>query len=43
MTERFSVPRGLQRIVCLSEETTEWLYLLAQLHCIVMDRSAQHG
>src|SRR4030095_12295730 len=24
------IPRGPQRIVCLTEETTEWLYLLGQ-------------
>ena len=28
-------PLGLQRIVCLTEETTEWLYLLGQQHRIV--------
>ncbi len=27
--------RGPQRIVCLTEETTEWLYLLGQEHRIV--------
>lgn len=28
-------PQGPQRIVCLTEETTEWLYLLGQEHRIV--------
>jgi iron complex transport system substrate-binding protein len=28
-------PLGPQRIVCLTEETTEWLYLLGQAHRIV--------
>lgn len=28
-------PHGPQRIVCLTEETTEWLYLLGQAHRIV--------
>lgn len=28
-------PKGPQRIVCLTEETTEWLYLLGQEHRIV--------
>jgi len=28
-------PRGPQRIVCLTEETTEWLYLLGEEHRIV--------
>ena len=28
-------PDGPQRIVCLTEETTEWLYLLGQAHRIV--------
>jgi hypothetical protein len=28
-------PDGPQRIVCLTEETTEWLYLLGQEHRIV--------
>ncbi|WP_353395187.1 cobalamin-binding protein [Hydrogenophaga sp. 5NK40-0174] len=28
-------PEGPQRIVCLTEETTEWLYLLGQEHRIV--------
>jgi iron complex transport system substrate-binding protein len=26
----FSIPRGPQRIVCLTEEATEWLYLLGE-------------
>ena len=30
-----SIPQGPQRIVCLTEETTEWLYLLGQEGCIV--------
>jgi iron complex transport system substrate-binding protein len=30
MTVRFAFPQGPQRIVCLTEETTEWLYLLGQ-------------
>lgn len=30
-----AVGRGPQRIVCLTEETTEWLYLLGQQHKIV--------
>jgi iron complex transport system substrate-binding protein len=30
-----SVSRGPQRIVCLTEETTEWLYLLGEDHRIV--------
>ena len=30
-----SPPAGPQRIVCLTEETTEWLYLLGQEHRIV--------
>jgi len=29
------LPEGPQRIVCLTEETTEWLYLLGQEHRIV--------
>lgn len=29
------VPTGPQRIVCMTEETTEWLYLLGQEHRIV--------
>ena len=35
MTERFAFPHGPQRIVCLTEETTEWLYLLGQEQRIV--------
>jgi iron complex transport system substrate-binding protein len=31
----FDLPRGPQRIVCLTEETTEWLYLLGQQDRIV--------
>ncbi len=31
----WAVPDGPQRIVCLTEETTEWLYLLGQEHRIV--------
>ena len=31
----FDLPRGPQRIVCLTEETTEWLYLLGQEERIV--------
>lgn len=31
----FPIPDGPQRIVCLTEETTEWLYLLGQEHRIV--------
>ena len=27
---QLSIPRGPQRIVCLTEETTEWLYLLGE-------------
>jgi iron complex transport system substrate-binding protein len=34
MTEHIALP-GPQRIVCLTEETTEWLYLLGQEHRIV--------
>ena len=34
---------GPQRIVCLTEETTEWLYLLGQEHRIVTQWMAQHG
>ncbi|MDB5875182.1 MAG: putative transporter involved in cobalamin transport, periplasmic component, partial [Ramlibacter sp.] len=30
-----ALPRGPQRIVCLTEETTEWLYLLGQQDRIV--------
>jgi len=35
MTERFALPDGPQRIVCMTEETTEWLYLLGQEQRIV--------
>ena len=35
MTERFAFPLGPQRIVCMTEETTEWLYLLGQESRIV--------
>jgi iron complex transport system substrate-binding protein len=42
--------RGPQRIVCLTEETTEWLYILGQQHRIVgisgytvRPRSARHA
>ena len=35
MNEKFSVPQGPQRIVCMTEETTEWLYLLGQEHRVV--------
>ena len=31
----FSLPRGPQRIVCMTEETTEWLYLLGAQDRIV--------
>ncbi len=31
----WAMPNGPQRIVCLTEETTEWLYLLGQEHRIV--------
>ncbi len=31
----WSLPDGPQRIVCLTEETTEWLYVLGQEHRIV--------
>jgi len=31
----FNPPQGPQRIVCLTEETTEWLYLLGQAQRIV--------
>jgi iron complex transport system substrate-binding protein len=34
-THTWAVPDGPQRIVCLTEETTEWLYLLGQEHRIV--------
>ena len=27
---RYAIPNGPQRIVCLTEETTEWLYLLGE-------------
>jgi iron complex transport system substrate-binding protein len=30
MSDPFSLPLGPQRIVCMTEETTEWLYLLGQ-------------
>jgi iron complex transport system substrate-binding protein len=33
--DTLNFPRGPQRIVCLTEETTEWLYLLGQEHRIV--------
>ena len=35
MNEKLPVPQGPQRIVCMTEETTEWLYLLGQEHRIV--------
>lgn len=35
MTEPIAFPLGPQRIVCMTEETTEWLYLLRQEHRIV--------
>jgi iron complex transport system substrate-binding protein len=35
MIEPIAFPLGLQRIVCMTEETTEWLYLLGQEHRIV--------
>ncbi len=35
MTDLLHFNRGPQRIVCLTEETTEWLYLLGQEHRIV--------
>lgn len=35
MFDRTSTDWGPQRIVCLTEETTEWLYLLGQEHRIV--------
>ena len=35
MTTRFAFPLGPQRIVCMTEETTEWLYLLGQESRIV--------
>ena len=31
----FELPQGPQRIVCLTEETTEWLYLLGEERRIV--------
>ena len=34
-TNAWTAPDGPQRIVCLTEETTEWLYLLGQEHRIV--------
>jgi iron complex transport system substrate-binding protein len=33
--QAFSLPQGPQRIVCMTEETTEWLYLLGQESRIV--------
>ena len=30
MSDPFSFPLGPQRIICMTEETTEWLYLLGQ-------------
>ena len=30
MTAQLSIPRGPQRILCLTEEATEWLYLLGE-------------
>ncbi|MGH6626513.1 MAG: cobalamin-binding protein [Burkholderiaceae bacterium] len=33
--QRFAIVQGPQRIVCLTEETTEWLYLLGQEQRIV--------
>jgi iron complex transport system substrate-binding protein len=35
VTTGFDFPIGPQRIVCMTEETTEWLYLLGQEHRIV--------
>ncbi len=35
MTKRFALPQGPQRIVCMTEETTEWLYLLGEERRIV--------
>ena len=35
MTDRFAFPLGPQRMVCMTEETTEWLYLLGQEQRIV--------
>ncbi len=30
MSEHFNFPRGPHRIICMTEETTEWLYLLGE-------------
>ena len=35
MIERFAFAQGPQRIVCMTEETTEWLYLLGEEQRIV--------
>lgn len=35
MRTAFALPRGQRRIVCLTEETTEWLYLLGEQDRIV--------
>jgi len=35
MPERLAYPHGPQRVVCMTEETTEWLYLLGQEQRIV--------
>ena len=35
MSRDFAYAQGPQRIVCMTEETTEWLYLLGQEHRIV--------
>ena len=35
MTTGFDFPIGPQRIICMTEEITEWLYLLGQEHRIV--------
>ena len=35
MRTGFAIPRGPRRIVCLTEETTEWLYLLGEQDRIV--------
>ena len=35
MSRDFAFAQGPQRIVCMTEETTEWLYLLGQEHRIV--------
>ena len=35
MNRDFAFAQGPQRIVCMTEETTEWLYLLGQEHRIV--------